>query len=251
MGDWNGDGKGDVITRQTDGDVLVLHRGLGNGNFSAAVVLSKGWTHRRPASPPSGDVTGDKHPGPGRQDGKRADDDLPGQRKTGFLAPSHAPASLRTFNQIGSGTLAARSMPGRGSPARTGRSCRSSARPGTEPDRLRLGGRSGRRRRRRPADLVARDGAGTLWLLPGTSKSLGARRLIGTASGPTARRLSAVAQLGRGALVLARAAQVLSRGWRSSTSDPAATSGPRNAADPFGGGRVQVGEQRAPPARRP
>ena len=43
VGDWNSDGRGDVVTRQTSGDTLVLHRGLGNGTFMSPVVLSKGW----------------------------------------------------------------------------------------------------------------------------------------------------------------------------------------------------------------
>ena len=61
VGDWNGDGRGDVITRQSGGDVLVLHRGLGNGTFTSAVVLSKGWRTVTGLAA-VGDVTGDKHP---------------------------------------------------------------------------------------------------------------------------------------------------------------------------------------------
>ena len=35
VGDWNGDGRGDIITRQSGGNTLYLRPGLGNGTFAA------------------------------------------------------------------------------------------------------------------------------------------------------------------------------------------------------------------------
>jgi hypothetical protein len=181
VGDWNGDGHGDVVTRQAGGDVLVLHRGLGNGTFMPAVALSRGWSSiSRLAA--VGDVTGDRRPDLAGLTSKGQVRIYPSNGKVGLLAPRTAPDSLRTFNTIGSGAW---------QPLTAGTRWTSSdgsfvpfvGTTGNDPTRydwvIGPGDVDGDGR----ADLVTRDAAGSLWLIPGATKSLGARRLIGTGFG--------------------------------------------------------------------
>ncbi len=181
VGDWNGDGRGDVITRQTRGDVLVLHRGLGNGNFSTAVVLSKGWA-KVTGLAAVGDVTGDKHADLAGRTSKGQMVIYPSNGKTGLLAPRTAPASLRTFNTLGSGSWHPLSAGARFTSS-DGSFVPFIGTTGNNPTRydwvVGPGDVDGDGR----ADMVTRDSAGTLWLIPGATKSLGARRLIGTGFG--------------------------------------------------------------------
>ncbi|MEP9383930.1 FG-GAP-like repeat-containing protein [Nocardioides cheoyonin] len=59
-GDWDRDGHGDFITRNTSG-VLYLYRGTGNGRFRPAVKLATGFGNVRwPVV--AGDITGDGYP---------------------------------------------------------------------------------------------------------------------------------------------------------------------------------------------
>ena len=58
-GDWNGDGYQDVITRSSDG-TLLLRRGSGTGALAAGVPMGFGANLRTLTA--VGDVTGDKHP---------------------------------------------------------------------------------------------------------------------------------------------------------------------------------------------
>jgi len=101
VGDWDRDGNADVVVRVAGGDQLVMYPGLGNGNFGRPRALGAGWASiTRLAA--VGDVTGDGFP------------DLMGATASGpmtifrgagtnaFSAPVLAPASLRTYNQIGS-----------------------------------------------------------------------------------------------------------------------------------------------------
>ena len=61
VGDWNRDGKADVITRRAAGDSLVLRPGDGNGPSARACSMGKGWkTITKLAA--VGDVTGDGLP---------------------------------------------------------------------------------------------------------------------------------------------------------------------------------------------
>ena len=141
VGDWNRDGKGDVITRQDEGDTLMLRPGAGNGTFGAGVLMSKGWSTFAKLTA-VGDVTGDRFPD---LMGKTATGPMtvfPGNGKTSFRVPMLAPASLRTFNQIAAGGLAAGRPPGLGVPQ-----LRRVLRPlrghdGRGPGRLRLGHRA-------------------------------------------------------------------------------------------------------------
>jgi hypothetical protein len=61
VGDWDGDGKGDVITRQTNGD-LVLYRGDGTGRLAAGVTIDGRNFNAVSLLTAAGDVTGDKRP---------------------------------------------------------------------------------------------------------------------------------------------------------------------------------------------
>lgn len=101
VGDWDRDGQADVVVRTADLDTLVLYPGLGTGNFGRPRSLGSGWrTITQLAA--VGDVNGDGYP------------DLLGKTATGpmtlfrgagndaFKAPKLPPASLRTYNQIGS-----------------------------------------------------------------------------------------------------------------------------------------------------
>ena len=173
MGDWNRDGKGDIITREAKyGDQLVLRPGRGDGTFSKGIVISNGWKSFTELTA-VGDVTGDKYPD---LVGKTASGPMtifPGNGRTRLKAPVLAPSSLRTFNQLGSGSWR---------PQGSGSSFLSSdgsfvpftGTSGEDPKRydwvLGPGDLSGDG----VADLVARDAAGRLWLLPGTSTGYGA-----------------------------------------------------------------------------
>ncbi len=102
-GDWNRDGHGDVIVRSAGGDLLVLYPGLGNGRFGRGLSLGRGWASVTRLSA-TGDVTGDGRPDLLGRIGSGPWTIFPGYGTKAFKAPQLAPDSLRTFNQIGSGT---------------------------------------------------------------------------------------------------------------------------------------------------
>ena len=111
--------------------------------------MDNGLEARSPYLAPVGDVTGDKNPdliGAKQADGPFTV--FPGNGKASFLAPTSAPAALRTFNQIGTGSW----EPASAKP--TYISSDGSFVPvlgslGEDPVRLRLGRRPRRRRRQR------------------------------------------------------------------------------------------------------
>ena len=178
VGDWNGDGRGDVITRQSAGDSLVLRPGLGKGTLGAGVLMSYGWrTFTRLA--PVGDVNGDGRPDlMGRTD-SGSTLIFRGNGSTGFLRPITAGNYLKTFNQVGVGLwkpqqFSSSSYLGANGSFVPYRGTGVGSIPGYNwvlgPGDVDGDGR---------ADLVTRDSAGTLWLLPGTESGYAARRLIG------------------------------------------------------------------------
>jgi hypothetical protein len=176
-GDWNGDGKGDLIAREGSKDRLVLYPGQGNARYGAGQLLSTGWK-RFVNIAAVGDVTGDGRPDlMGRVDGGRMTI-FPSAGGAKFQAPILAPTNMRTFNQIGSGYWRTTSMPSTSvfgigaffvpSVAARGKIASPSNRV-IGPGDLDGDGR---------ADLVLRDKSGTLWLLPGRATGYGAKRYL-------------------------------------------------------------------------
>jgi hypothetical protein len=183
VGDWDGDRHGDVITRQTDG-TLVLYRGTGTGTLAAGTLLDSRDFHAVSMLTAAGDVNGDGkpdltavkggqlvlYPGNGRAalgtakvlnpsvSGSALLDlgrwDANGTLDTGILSASGLawlPGNLGTPKPLAadlsglSGVFAAGDVTGDGRP-----------------------------------DLIGRSEPGKLWLLPGTASGFGARRYLGT-----------------------------------------------------------------------
>ena len=61
MGDWNGDGHGDVMTRDASNGVLSFRAGLGHNRLADPVTAGTGWGNVSLATP-VGDMTGDGYP---------------------------------------------------------------------------------------------------------------------------------------------------------------------------------------------
>jgi hypothetical protein len=176
-GDWNRDGTGDLIARDSNKDRLVLYPGRGNGQYGAGVVMSTGWkTFVNLAA--VGDVTGDGKPDlMGRVNGGRMTI-FPGAGGAKFQAPILAPSSMRTFNQIGAGAWRTSSMPTTSVFSIGAFFVPSVAARGKIPSPYnRVVGPGDLNGDGRP-DLVVRDTAGKLWLLPGTSAGYGTRKFL-------------------------------------------------------------------------
>jgi hypothetical protein len=161
----------------------VLYPGHGNGTYAKGVVMSTGWkTFTNLAA--VGDVTGDGKP------------DLMGQVSGGpmtifasaghakFHSPLLAPSTMRTFNQIGTGSWKPGSMPrtsvfgpgGSFIPSVTsrGRISASAWNWVVGPGDVNGDGRN---------DLVLRDPDGILWLLPGAATGYGSRHYLAAGYG--------------------------------------------------------------------
>ena len=100
VGDWDRDGKADVVVRKSSGDLLVMFPGLGNGRFGRPHSLGTGW---KPITLLSavGDVTGDGYPDLMGRNGTGPMTIFPGAGDKAFKAPILAPASMRTYHLIG------------------------------------------------------------------------------------------------------------------------------------------------------
>ena len=177
VGDWNRDGKGDIITRQSGGDVLVLRPGRGDGTFSKGVVMSGGWA-RITRLAAVGDVTGDRFPDLVGKTATGAMTVFPGNGKSSFEAPVLAPSSLRTFNQIGSGSWKPGDMPRSSYSSSDGSFVPFAGTSGSDLAEYDLVIGAGEVSGNSVADMIARDSDGTLWLLPGTSRGFGERRFL-------------------------------------------------------------------------
>ena len=180
VGDWNRDGRGDVVTRQTAGDSLVLRTGLGNGKFGNGTVMSRGWkTFTYLAA--VGDVTGDGRPDlVGRTRTGPNTIVFPGNGGRGFTAPRIAPNFMKSYNQVGAGSWKPQQLPGSAYISAGGAFVPfMGTGAGDLPNYdwvLGPGDVDGDKRN----DLVVRDALGTLWLLPGTTTGYGPRRLMAT-----------------------------------------------------------------------
>lgn len=83
VGDWDGDGRGDVMTRQASTGVLQLRRGLKGNRLAAPVTAGTGWDSvTRIAA--VGDVTGDGNPDLVGRAADGSDRVYPGNGSTGF-----------------------------------------------------------------------------------------------------------------------------------------------------------------------
>jgi hypothetical protein len=182
VGDWNRDGKQDLVTRESEGDALRLRLGRGNGQYAGGKSMDTGWKPFKYLAA-VGDVTGDKNPDlVGAKVAAGPFTIFPGNGKASFLAPRRAPSSLRTFNQIGTGSWA----PASSNPTYV--SSDGSFVPvlgslGADPAAYNWvvgpGDVDGDGR----ADLIVRGNAGRLWLIPGLDKGFGDKRLIGSGYG--------------------------------------------------------------------
>ncbi|MGY2873983.1 hypothetical protein ACVW00_001173 [Marmoricola sp. URHA0025 HA25] len=173
VGDWDRDGTSDVVVRTSGGDQLVLYPGLGNGKFGRPHSLGTGWkTITRLAA--VGDVTGDGFPDLLGATASGPMTIFRGAGNNAFSAPVLAPASLRTYNQIGSapwspgGSVFASAdggfVPLSGTDPATALRMANGAVPATYDTYLGVGDANGDG----VADLLAREsGTGTIWLLPG------------------------------------------------------------------------------------
>ncbi len=188
VGDWNGDGRGDLMTRSSSTGDMWLFLGDGRGGFATPVVAAKGWG-KVGLLAAVGDITGDGHPDLMGQPAGMAMRIYPGNGVGGFQPSYVAHAAIKSNRHTGLGlwdgdgspdSLVRRSdgtlqvYPGNGpggllSPKRVGS--------GANPyDWLQaVGDATGDGR----PDVVARERTtGKLWLLPGGSTGFGARRFV-------------------------------------------------------------------------
>jgi hypothetical protein len=190
VGDWNGDGIPDLMTRHgAGGDRLVFNRGTGNGRFARGVPITGGWAPITWLTP-VGDITGDRRPDLVGRTSTGGWLVFPGDGDKGFTAPRRLPGSLRTFNQL-TGTSAARWVAARSGSAvvSAGGSFVPVAGSAVALTELRRAGLPaggydwyigpGDVNGDGHADLLARQRSnGTLWLLPGTATGLGHRQFV-------------------------------------------------------------------------
>ncbi len=185
VGDWNRDGRTDIVSRGIGGNTLMLRLGNGKGGFAPAKAMAWGFAKvSRLAA--VGDINGDGNPDLAARFGATTKLYL-GNGKTGVKQTLTAPAKLRTYNQIGSGLWAASQSSAAITAATTflpvvNESAVTQLRAsGTYTLVVGLGDVDGDQQ----ADVVAVEkSTGKLWLIPGSAAGdLGQRRLIATGFG--------------------------------------------------------------------
>lgn len=110
VGDWNRDGRNDIITRHNNGARLTLRLGLGNGKFANGITMVGNWS-RITELAAVGDVTGDGMVDLAGRVGDYGMRIFPGNGGRGFWSVRWAPTRLVTFGQMGSGQWLPREMP--------------------------------------------------------------------------------------------------------------------------------------------
>lgn len=190
-GDWDRDGRGDLVLRDRAGH-LLLRRGDGRGRFTAATTIASGFSGVRLLSA-VGDMTGDGYPDLMGQPRGRAMRIYPGRGTAGLATSYVAHAAIRATTQAGVGRWT-----GDGAPdSLLVRDGRVTLYPGNGPggltrpravagDLSRYDGMVGVSDADQDghADVVVRERAtGYLWLLPGTSSGFGPRRFLAEGTG--------------------------------------------------------------------
>jgi hypothetical protein len=188
VGDWNGDGRGDVMTRRASTGALHLRLGRTRGRLGAPVQVRadfRGVTRLAAV----GDMTGDGYPDLVGRDSTGKDRVYPSNGTTGFAASTVLRPTVRGRRQVGLGFWDGDRKPDTGLLRNDGTLVAwSSANGRVTPvaDGLRryrwvrgLGDLDGDGR----ADVVAKTAGGGLFLLRGAASGLDAPRLIGTGFG--------------------------------------------------------------------
>lgn len=186
VGDWNGDGLTDIVSRVPGGNMLAIRYGKTRTTWHPYRQLSIGFGNVSDLAG-VGDVTGDGRPDLVGMRGGRIWL-FPGNGSQGLQPGRLAPSQLRSFNQMGRGLWPVAKAPSstilgidRTFVPQIG-TTRPTAMPGKRYD-LVLG--AGDMDGDSVADMVARETAtGRLWLLPGrTNGTFESRRLIGDGFG--------------------------------------------------------------------
>jgi hypothetical protein len=190
VGDWNGDGYGDVMTRRSSTGVMQLRLGDGRGGLADPVTAGTGWGGVDLVAA-VGDITGDGKPDLLGQPAGGAMRLYPGNGRTGFRTSYVAHSAIGSTGQTGLGLWNAD-----GSPDSLFRRSDGTLQfyPGNGPGGLMnpiqighgmarydwlqaVGDADGDGR----TDLLGRErSTGTLWLVPGTRNGFGPRRYVGS-----------------------------------------------------------------------
>jgi hypothetical protein len=186
VGDWDRDGRGDVMTRDRDTGDLELRRGRAGGRLRKPIVAAEGWDKLTRVAP-VGDVTGDGFPDLMARTPKGSYRVYPGDGRHGFGKSVFAHRSSAAAVQLGLGRWTDDNRPDSALLRRDGTlwlwPTGGAAREQLATDLLGydwvrgLGDVNGDHR----PDVVAREAStGYLWLIPGLRDGFGSRRLIGT-----------------------------------------------------------------------
>lgn len=187
VGDWDRDGKGDVMTRTTAG-VLQLRRGLGNGTFAAPTTVSTAFGNVSLLAA-VGDMTGDGWPDLMGQPSGGAMRIYPGKGATGIATSYVARSAATAAQQLGLGRWNSDGAPDSAFRVGTGLSWQAGNGPGgltggvaaitvnlapydwvLSPGDVDGNGRP---------DLIVREkDLGYLWMIPGTATGFGGRLFL-------------------------------------------------------------------------
>jgi len=111
VGDWNGDGRGDVVTRSAKSGLLYLYRGQAGGRLAAGVPLSSSSFASVRLLSAVGDMTGDGFPDLMGQPSGTSMRIYPGNGRTGLKAGYVAHSAITAIQQLGVGRWTADGSP--------------------------------------------------------------------------------------------------------------------------------------------